>query len=80
VVRTLFGAHRPRVWISDSFGAQRGHAKFRQMCLAHLLRDTQFAIDCGDEGFAPAFKRLLLRAIAIGRRRDALRDTTLAQY
>jgi transposase len=44
------------------------------------LRDTQFAIDCGDDGFSPAFKRLLPRAIAIGRRRDALRDSTLAQY
>jgi transposase len=80
VVRALFGEHRPRVWISDSFGAQRGHSKTWQMCLAHLLRDTQFAIDCGDNGFSPAFKRLLLRAIAIGRRRDTLRDTTLAQY
>lgn len=80
VVRALFGAHRPRVWISDSFGAQRGHADAWQMCLAHLLRDTQFAIDCGDDEFAPAFKCLLLRAIAIGRRRDALLDTTLKQY
>ena len=50
------------------------------MCLAHLLRDAQYAIDCGDDGFAAAFKRLLLRAIAIGRRRDRLRDTTLGQY
>ena len=50
------------------------------MCLAHLLRDTQYAIDCGDDAFSPAFKRLLLRAIAIGRRRDTLRDSTLAQY
>ena len=80
VVRALFGEHRPRVWISDSFGAQRGHSEFWQMCLAHLLRDTQFAIDCGDDGFSPAFRRLLLRAIAIGRRRDTLRDTTLVQY
>jgi transposase len=80
VVRTLFGEHRPRVWISDSLGSQRGHSALWQMCLAHLLRDTQYAIDCGDDGFSPAFKRLLLRAIAIGRRRDTLRDTTLAQY
>lgn len=80
VVRALFGEHRPRVWMSDSYGAQRGHSKFWQMCLAHLLRDTQFAIDCGDDGFSTAFKRLLLRAIAIGRRRDTLRDSTLAQY
>jgi transposase len=80
VVRELFGQMRPLVWISDSLASQRGHADIWQACLAHLLRDAQYAIDCGDEGFAPAFKRLLLRAIAIGRRRDRLRDTTLAQY
>jgi transposase len=80
VVRALFGEWRPRVWISDSLGSQRGHADIWQVCLAHLLRDAQYAIDCGDDGFAVAFKRLLLRAIAIGRRRDRLLDTTLAQY
>jgi transposase len=70
VVRALFGEARPRVWISDSLGSQRGHADIWQVCLAHLLRDAQDAIDCGDEGFAAAFRRLLLRAIAIGQRRD----------
>lgn len=80
VVRALFGAQRPRVWVSDSFGSQRGHADQWQMCLAHLLRDAQYAIDCGDAGFSMALKRLLLRAVAIGRRRDRLRDTTLEQY
>ena len=80
VVRALFDAQRPRVWVSDSFGSQRGHADQWQMCLAHLLRDAQYAIDCGDAGFSAAFKRLLLRAVAIGRRRDRLRDTTLQQY
>jgi len=80
VVRALFGAQRPRVWVSDSFGSQRGHADRWQVCLAHLLRDAQYAIDCGDGGFSAAFKRLLLRAVAIGRRRDRLRDTTLEQY
>src|SRR5271166_3815763 len=38
------------------------------------------AVECGDSAFSAAFKRLLLRAIAIGRRRDALKDATLAQY
>ncbi len=80
VVRALFGNVRPRVWISDSLGSQRGHADLWQVCLAHLLRDAQYAIDCGDAGFAQAFKRLLLRAIAIGRRRESLRDSTLARY
>ena len=80
VVRALFGARRPRVWVSDSLGSQRGHADQWQMCLAHLLRDAQYAIDCGDAGFPAALKRLLLRAVAIGRRRDRLRDTTLEQH
>ena len=79
VVRALFGAQRPRVWVSDSFGSQRGHADRWQVCLAHPLRGAQHAIDCGDDGFSGAFKRLLLRAVAVGRRRDRLRDTTLEQ-
>ena len=50
------------------------------MWLAHLLRDATYAIDEGDEGFALGFRFLLLRAVAIGRRRDALKDSILAQY
>ena len=80
VVRELFESNRPRIWVSDSWAAQRRHADLWQMCLAHLLRDTQYAIDCGDEDFSVALRWLLLRAIAIGRRRNTLRDTTLAQY
>ena len=37
-------------------------------------------IDEGDEGFAPGFRCLLLRAVAIGRRREQLKDSTLAHY
>ena len=80
VVRALFGERRPDVWVSDSLGSQRGHADLWQVCLAHLLRDAQYAIDCGDDGFSVAFRRLLLRAVAIARRRDSLRETTLRQY
>ncbi|MSP01170.1 MAG: hypothetical protein EXR07_09010 [Acetobacteraceae bacterium] len=50
------------------------------MCLAHLLRDAKYAIEDGDTAFSAPFRRLLLRAIAIGRRRDTLKDSTLAQY
>ena len=80
VVQALFGEIRPMVWVSDMLGSQRGHAVEWQVCLAHLLRDAPYAIECGDTAFSAAFKRLLLRAIAIGRRRDALKDTTLKQY
>jgi len=80
VVRDLFGAIQPRVWVSDMLGSQRGHAVEWQVCLAHLLRDARYAVECDDVAFSAAFKRLLLRAIAIGRRRDSLKDTTLRQY
>jgi len=80
VVQALFGAVQPTVWVSDMLGSQRGHGVQWQVCLAHLLRDARYAVECGDTAFSAAFKRLLLRAIAIGRRRDALKDATLAQY
>ena len=44
------------------------------------MRDARYAVECGDVAFSAAFKRLLLRAIAIGRRRDTLKDATLTQY
>jgi transposase len=80
VVRSLFGAIQPEVWVSDMLGSQRGHGQDWQVCLAHLLRDARYAVECGDLAFSAAFKRLLLRALAIGRRRETLKDTTLAQY
>ena len=55
-------------------------ATAHQVCLAHVLRDVQYAADCGDAVFAPALAKLLAWAIAIGRRRDTLKDTTLRQY
>lgn len=80
VVQAVFGAIRPSVWVSDMLGSQRGHGVVWQVCLAHLLRDAKFAIECGDTAFSAPFRRLLLRAIAIGRRREMLKDITLKQY
>jgi len=47
---------------------------------AHLLRDAAYAGEDGDAGFVPGFRLLLLRAMAIGKRRAALKDSTLARY
>jgi transposase len=80
VVTALFGDIRPEVWVSDMLGSQRGHAGQWQVCLAHLSRDAKYAIEDGDTAFSASFRRLLLRAVAIGRRRETLKDTTLAQY
>ncbi len=81
VVEEFLGEVRPAFWVSDRFGAQMGWARTgHQACLAHLLRDVQYAIDAGDAAFAPAIKDLLKQAVAIGRRRDRLKDSTLAAY
>lgn len=76
----FLGGIKPEVWVADRYAAQAGHGSQRQLCLAHLLRDAQFAIDTGDTGFAPGFHKLLQRAVGISRRRADLKDSTLAQY
>ena len=81
VVEAFLDGHRPDFWVSDRFGAQMGWAtKEHQVCLAHLLRDVQYAIDAGDNCFAPSVARLLRNACAIGRRREQLADSTLRSY
>ncbi len=80
VLTDFLGQTKPDVWVADRYAAQAGHGKERQLCLAHLLRDAQYAIDTGDTGFAPGFQKLLRRATAIGQRRPELKDTTLVQY
>src|SRR5262249_38579572 len=51
-----------------------------QFCLAHLIRDAQYAIDHGDTIFASGFKALLQDACAVGRRRPDLADATIATH
>jgi len=47
---------------------------------AHQLRDCQYAIDALARIFAPAMKRLLLRAFIIHRQRENMDDTRLLRY
>jgi transposase len=71
---------RPKVWLSDRLAAQCNHAEAHQFCLAHLIRDAQYAIDAGDAVFAPAFKEFLKDACDIGRRRPGLADATIKAH
>jgi transposase len=80
VIDDLLAGHRPRCWVADRWAAQQDRAETHQLCLAHVLRDVQYAIDAGEAAFAPALRRLLCWAIAVGRRRADLKDATLAQY
>jgi transposase len=80
-VEQFLGAARPDFWVSDRFGAQKGWAKKQhQICLAHLIRDTQLVIDEGDHVFAPGLRHLIGRACRIGRRRPRLADASLKIY
>ena len=50
VVEDFLGDFRPIFWVSDRYGGQMGWAAVdRQVCLAHLIRDVQYAIDAGDD-------------------------------
>ena len=80
VISAILGAHRPTIWGADLSSAQRHHpAEDWQVCLAHQLRDCQFAIEAGDTMFSPRMKAILLRAFAIHHRRDTLAASTLSQ-
>ncbi len=81
VIYAVLGDHIPETWVSDLFSAQKNHPGQQwQVCLAHQLRDLQFAIDAGDTVFSPPMKQLLLKAIAIHKRRDTLAESTRYQY
>jgi transposase len=81
VVEQFLGTYRPDFWVSDRLASQMGWAKKdHQVCLAHLIREAQYAIDAGDNVVAPGLRKLLKRACAIGGRRDQLADATLRTY
>ena len=81
VVEGFLSGRRPDLWLSDRLGSQMGWARIgHQVCLAHLIRDAQFALDAGDLAFAAALIGLFRRACAIGRRRDRLAASTLKVY
>src|ERR687894_1608361 len=80
VVAEAMGGHRPAIWVSDLYGAQRGHAEAWQICLAHQLRDCRYAAEAGDMIFAPRMKALLVRAVVLARRHRGLAESTRREY
>jgi transposase len=45
----MMEGHRPKVWLSDRYSAQQGHAAAQQTCLAHLARDIASAREASDD-------------------------------
>jgi transposase len=56
VVDEMMGGHVPEVWISDRYSAQQSHGQRHQTCLAHLARDTAFALEHGSDDLPFRFK------------------------
>ena len=62
VIADFLGDFRPEYWVSDRYSGQMGWAeKENQVCLAHLIRDVQYAIDCGDDVIGPDLRHLSAR-------------------
>src|SRR3954453_4347096 len=80
VVREVMDGHRPEIWVSDLYSAQRGHAEAWQICLAHTIRDCRYAIAAGDTIFAPRMQALLLRAVVLARRHRNLAEGSRHEY
>jgi transposase len=80
VAAQVLGEHQPEVWISDRYAGQQDLGRVHQVCLAHVLRDVQYAIDGGDTVVAPKIRDPLRWAIRVGKRRPSLKDSTLAAY
>ena len=49
VVREMMDGHRPKVWLSDRYSAQQGHAAAQQTCLAHLAREVAYAREASED-------------------------------
>jgi transposase len=63
----------PEVQECDLFSAQLASpVKQKAICQAHQLRDLQYAIERGDQQYAPKMARLIRLAIRLAKRRDML--------
>lgn len=73
VIAEVMGEAQPLVWISDMWSAQlKAKAQQRQLCLAHQLRDLQYAIDADGSAWAWRMQQLFRRAIRLGKHRSEL--------
>ena len=78
VVRDMMDGHRPKVWCSDRYVAQQGHADAHQTCLAHLARDVAYAIEGGEDILPMRLKLWLRKAFGLARDIETLAASTVS--
>jgi transposase len=79
VVDEMMDGHVPEVWISDRYSAQQSHGKRHQTCLAHLARDTAFALEHGSDDLPLRFKLWLGKAFDLAKAIVDFAASTLAR-
>ncbi len=78
VVDAMMDGHAPDVWISDRYSAQQKHGARHQTCLAHLARDTAFALEHGSDDLPLRFKLWFGKAFDLARAIANLAASTIA--
>jgi transposase len=73
VLQEVMTGAQPEVWVSDVLSSQMCHpAKTYQICLAHQVRDLQYAIDAHTCSWAAQLQSLFHHAVALGKQRSDL--------
>jgi len=70
VIENLFGGKFSGVWVSDRFGAQLKVEGKHQLCLPHILRNLQYAVDAEDSVWARDVQEILRGAIHFRKQQD----------
>lgn len=78
VVAETMDGHVPDVWISDRYSAQQKHGVRHQTCLAHLARDTAFALEHGADDLPLRFKLWFGKAFDLAKDIANLAASTIA--
>ena len=79
VVDEMMDGRVPEVWISDRYSAQQSHGIRHQTCLAHLARDTAFALEHGSDDLPFRFKLWLGRAFDLAQAITSFAASTVAK-
>ena len=69
----------PEVWISDRYSAQQSRGIRHQTCLAHLARDTAFALEHGSDDLPFRFKLWLGKAFDLAKAITDFAASTVAR-
>jgi transposase len=79
VVDEMMAGHVPEVWISDRYSAQQAHGERHQTCLAHLARDTAFALEHGADDLPLRFKLWLGKVFDLAKTITGFAASTLGR-